>query len=99
MTATTPTKTTLDANKRHRMIEIAAYFLSERRGFAPGQAEHDWLLAEEQIDQMLERLRQDGQPADSLHEIDIRNALRLWSNQARATTQGRPAMPALERRA
>ncbi|WP_232229475.1 DUF2934 domain-containing protein [Marichromatium purpuratum] len=32
------------------MIAEAAYYLAERRGFAPGGAERDWLAAERMID-------------------------------------------------
>lgn len=42
------------SEERRDMIAVAAYFLSERRGFLPGRAEDDWLIAETQIDQMLE---------------------------------------------
>ncbi|HTN93523.1 MAG TPA: DUF2934 domain-containing protein [Gallionella sp.] len=31
------------------MIEEAAYYLAEKRGFAPGQELEDWLQAEAQI--------------------------------------------------
>ena len=31
------------------MIEEAAYYLAEKRGFAPGHELEDWLQAEEQI--------------------------------------------------
>jgi hypothetical protein len=35
------------------MICEAAYFLSERRGFAPGHELDDWLAAEGEIDRLL----------------------------------------------
>ncbi|MBK1650083.1 DUF2934 domain-containing protein [Rhabdochromatium marinum] len=63
--------------QRHRMIATAAYYLAERRDFRPGQAERDWMLAEQQIDRMLAERRQAGQSPDTLRDIDIRNALRL----------------------
>ena len=34
-------------------IALAAYFLSESRGFAPGHEMEDWLAAEEEVDQRL----------------------------------------------
>jgi hypothetical protein len=37
------------------MIAVAAYFLAEKRGFAPGCELDDWLKAETEIDA---RLRQ-----------------------------------------
>ena len=56
----TPTKTplgtqrhsvvTVSAERRHSMIARAAYYFSERRGFAPGHELDDWLAAESQID-------------------------------------------------
>jgi hypothetical protein len=38
---------------RHASIELAAYFRSESRGFAPGHEVEDWLAAEEDVDQRL----------------------------------------------
>ena len=67
------------------MIEIAAYYLAECRGFAPGGADADWLCAEQAIDAMIaDRFadRSDGASArpeehrDDLME-GIRNALKL----------------------
>jgi len=42
--------------ERRRMIAEAAYYLAERRGFAPGHEEDDWLQAEAQIDDELTAL-------------------------------------------
>ena len=38
------------AETREKMIRRAAYLLAERRGFGPGHALDDWLLAEQQVD-------------------------------------------------
>lgn len=38
---------------RHASIAEAAYFRSQRRGFAPGHEIEDWLAAEEEVDQRL----------------------------------------------
>jgi hypothetical protein len=35
-----------------RMIEIAAYFKAEHRGFAPGFEDQDWLEAEQEISRL-----------------------------------------------
>lgn len=35
---------------RHEAIALAAYFLSEQRGFEPGHELDDWIKAEMQID-------------------------------------------------
>lgn len=37
---------------RHERIATAAYYLAEKRGFAPGHDEEDWRVAEAQIDAM-----------------------------------------------
>jgi hypothetical protein len=37
----------------HRMISEAAYFLAEKRNFAPGGAISDWLEAELQVKKAL----------------------------------------------
>ena len=39
--------------QRRQMIEEAAYFLAEHRGFCEGDTQADWFCAESQIDQML----------------------------------------------
>jgi hypothetical protein len=38
---------------RHASICLAAYFIAESRGFAPGHEVEDWLAAEEMVDQRL----------------------------------------------
>ena len=64
--------------ERREMIAIAAYFLAERRGFAPGGAEADWLLAERQIDRLLAHAHAAGVGRADLARIGLRNALQLW---------------------
>jgi Protein of unknown function (DUF2934) len=51
----------LPAEQRHTMIAIAAYYISERRGFEAGHELEDWLLAESEID----RAPRDGAAARS----------------------------------
>ena len=43
--------------ERHRMIATAAYYRAECRDFAGDCALEDWLAAEAEIDQRLERCR------------------------------------------
>lgn len=40
----------MDADERQRMIEVAAYYRAERRGFDGGDPMQDWLEAEAEID-------------------------------------------------
>lgn len=35
---------------RHRLIELAAYFIAERQGFVGGSSHEHWLQAEREID-------------------------------------------------
>jgi hypothetical protein len=65
------------AEKRREMIAIAAYYLAEARGFAPGKADLDWLLAEQTIDAMIADglARNDRDPVELA--AGIRNALKL----------------------
>jgi hypothetical protein len=65
--------------ERHEMIAVAAYFVAERRGFAPGDAVRDWLEAERQIDGMLAGMRAAGATRADLERVGLRNALRLWN--------------------
>jgi hypothetical protein len=39
-----------DAESRHHRVSVAAYYRAERRGFAPGGEEQDWLEAEKDLD-------------------------------------------------
>lgn len=39
--------------QRRNYIEIAAYYIAERRGFAPGNPLEDWVQAEAEIDRLL----------------------------------------------
>jgi hypothetical protein len=41
--------TSLTPLERLRMVEIAAFFRAERRGFAPGYEVEDWLAAEVEV--------------------------------------------------
>ncbi|MCG6943669.1 MAG: DUF2934 domain-containing protein [Thiohalocapsa sp.] len=41
--------------ERYRMIQEAAYYRAERRGFQPGHDEEDWAAAVAEIDAMLHR--------------------------------------------
>lgn len=41
------------AETRREMIARAAYFRAERRGFAPGSDQEDWLAAEKEVDALL----------------------------------------------
>lgn len=62
-------------SQRHTMIAIAAYYLAERRGFAPGQAEADWLLAERTIEAMIAGRHLTAGTDDEARGRLIRNAL------------------------
>lgn len=43
----------ISTEERHHLIEVAAYYIAERRGFSEGSHEGDWLEAEQQIDSMI----------------------------------------------
>ena len=43
----------INPEERERLIREAAYLRAERRGFADGSPEKDWLAAEAQVDEML----------------------------------------------
>jgi hypothetical protein len=44
---------TVSMDTRRGMIAEAAYLRAERRGFAPGGEEEDWLAAEAEVDRLL----------------------------------------------
>jgi len=37
-------------SQRHDAVQVAAYYLAERRGFEPGHELEDWINAEAQLD-------------------------------------------------
>jgi len=39
--------------QRNHYIEVAAFYIAERRGFAPGNLEEDWLQAAAEIDRLI----------------------------------------------
>jgi hypothetical protein len=43
----------IDPEKRRHYVEVAAYYIAERRGFVNGDETRDWLAAEEEIDRLL----------------------------------------------
>ena len=48
------------AEQRRNYIEMAAYYIAERRGFAPGNPLEDWVQAEAEIDRLLTEGRLGG---------------------------------------
>jgi hypothetical protein len=44
---------TLSPPERHRLVEVAAYYIAERRGFRGGSHHDDWVQAEREIDAMI----------------------------------------------
>jgi hypothetical protein len=44
----------VSVDDRRAMIAEAAYLRAERRGFAPGQENEDWLAAEQEVDALLQ---------------------------------------------
>ncbi|MDR5171721.1 DUF2934 domain-containing protein [Methylobacillus sp. Pita2] len=50
----TDTVTQISPEERYRMVEVAAYFLAERNGFAGSPVEY-WTAAEAQISKLLSK--------------------------------------------
>jgi hypothetical protein len=49
--------------QRRHYVEMAAYYIAERRGFAPGDPLEDWVQAEAEIDRLLAEGRLAGEYA------------------------------------
>ncbi|MBI4995772.1 MAG: DUF2934 domain-containing protein [Rhodocyclales bacterium] len=49
----TSRKKPVDAEQRRYYVEVAAYYIAERRGFMDGHQAEDWIAAEMEIDRML----------------------------------------------
>jgi len=50
-----PARKVIDATTRQQMIEERAYFNAQQRNFVPGNAMDDWLLAESEVDKMINK--------------------------------------------
>ncbi|MBI3525740.1 MAG: DUF2934 domain-containing protein [Betaproteobacteria bacterium] len=50
---TAPALLPISDEHRRRYIELAAFYIAERRGFSGGNSLEDWLQAEAEIDQLL----------------------------------------------
>jgi hypothetical protein len=50
---TSDSATSFTADERSRMVETAAYYRAERRGFIAGHETDDWLAAEAEIDALI----------------------------------------------
>ncbi|MBK1643792.1 hypothetical protein CKO25_03780 [Thiocapsa imhoffii] len=64
-------------HERHEMIALAAYYLAERRGFAPGGAQSDWLIAEAAVDALIASGAARTARASGTLREGLRNALKL----------------------
>ena len=51
--ARAPRKAPIDPAQRANYIEVAAFYIAERRGFAPGNPEQDYLEAAAEIDRLI----------------------------------------------
>ncbi len=43
----------LSAQQRIHYVEVAAFYIAERRGFAPGNPDEDWKAAEAEVDRLI----------------------------------------------
>lgn len=43
----------VSSEQRHNYIEVAAFYVAQRRGFAPGNPLDDWATAEVEVDQLI----------------------------------------------
>lgn len=46
-------KPAITPEQRANYVEVAAYYIAERRGFAPGDVVQDWVAAEAEIDRLI----------------------------------------------
>ena len=50
---TAATLPAVSAEQRHNYIEVAAFYVAQRRGFAPGNPADDWAMAEREVDRLI----------------------------------------------
>lgn len=54
ITESSPAKPALSDEQRARYIEVAAFYIAERRGFAAGNPTDDWLAAEAEVNRLVD---------------------------------------------
>lgn len=47
------TRPAVTVEQRHNYIEVAAFYVAQRRGFAPGNPVDDWAMAEREVDGLI----------------------------------------------
>ncbi len=52
-TASAAARPGVTLEQRHNYIEVAAFYVAQRRGFAPGNPKEDWAIAEVEVDQLI----------------------------------------------
>lgn len=60
MRTTTLKTRSVGPEQRRNYIEVAAYYIAERRGFSEGHETDDWTAAEMEIDRLLEEGKLSG---------------------------------------
>ena len=51
--AAADSKPALNAEQRNHYVEVAAFYIAERRGFVPGNPGDDWCAAELEVDRLI----------------------------------------------
>ena len=49
----TQAKSALSAAQRNNYVEVAAFYIAERRGFTPANPADDWIAAELEVDRLI----------------------------------------------
>ena len=49
----TPTVTSISPEQRLHYVEVAAFYIAERRGFVTGDPDDDWSAAEAEVDRLI----------------------------------------------
>ena len=50
----TATRLAVSVEQRHNYIEVAAFYVAQRRGFSPGNPIDDWATAEQEVDRLID---------------------------------------------
>lgn len=51
--ATPQTEAPVNTEQRNHYVQVAAFYIAERRGFAPGNPAEDWAAAEIEVDRLI----------------------------------------------
>jgi len=98
MAAKAPARVTISEDVRRGMIAEGAYLRAERRGFAPGHEEEDWIAAEAEVDAQRSDWRRVADTESSRQVGDKQTDVELFDRDVRGIDENDAPQVSVDRR-